>query len=546
MKISKIKFNKEVDGIKEFEFNGLGNTVILSGCNGSGKTRLLKSIERHVKRTISDNNNKDISIYIQSEDFDDRELNNTTIGDFKIINYSHYDAQLQSPKKFSPYVIGKAKNLLKELNYAETALNSLLFLQDVANEYSVEFQNTNDFEKLKKYLQEKFEIEISKDENNNILIFGLDVDKYPLSPGQQYILRIAIACYCNETNNNVVFFLDEPELHLHPKALLKLVSNLRNKFYSSQFWISTHSLELISYLSVNEKDISILFLNDGNVGLFRSNSSDLLNGLLGDEDNRFAIQQLLYSPDEFACNKFAIECFKEDQTLPAKKGDLQNKFVSSLLKPNDVVVDFGSGKGRLFEGLALDSKNHIERSIVYYAYDCSDKDSEICKRIMNQYGSTDENYFNDESLLVSKVNGSADYVLLINVLHEIEPIYWVDVLKTINSLLKESGKLIIVERDELTVGESPYYNGFQMITHESSKKLFDDVSFERNNEKKYIVKYSIDKNNINVTKEKVLKCIEHIKNESLEEISKVKAKIQRNDEWNNKFKYGIKLAFWLN
>lgn len=111
--------------------NGLKNVVILTGGNGSGKSRFLKlfqntfdnfkNIPEYTENCfkVSEKNpdtNKDVEI----------ELTKEMANRFNVINYSHFDARLQDAENFSPYVIHQAKNKLKSCNYEETALNSLL------------------------------------------------------------------------------------------------------------------------------------------------------------------------------------------------------------------------------------------------------------------------------------------------------------------------------------------------------------------------------------------------------------------------------------
>ena len=56
---------------------------------------------------------------------------------------------------------------------------------------------------------------------------------------------------------------------------------------------------------------------------------------------------------------------------------------------------------------------------------------------MNTYGSSSNNYFNDITALKEKINSEANYVLLVNVLHEISPTYWFEVFQNIQHLLKD-------------------------------------------------------------------------------------------------------------
>lgn len=545
MKISSICLKKEINGLHTFKKINLGENVIIAGGNGSGKTRLIKLLERYIKSL--QNGYDDSSLELELEDEENHELLTTeNVHRIRIANYSHFDAQLQSPNSFTPYVICKAKEILRTCNYEQTALNSLLLLEDMAHGYSEEFKNGVQFKQFADNLHESFNIKIGIDENSKKLkMFDLDVNESMLSPGQQYLLRIAVACYCNVADEKLIFILDEPELHLHPQALIQLINILRQKFPETQFWISTHSLALISYITVVDKSTTVLYMEDGNTELFRSNSSKLLGGLIGTEENRFAIRQLIALPDEYACNKFATECYDPPVALEASGGDPQTGMIQTLLHENDVVLDYGAGKGRFFEELASTNENEASK-IQYYAYDKYDTDSSICKQIMNRFGSTDQNYFNDENQLLSVIKEQVDYVLLINVLHEIPPNEWRAMFEIIQQLLKETGKLIIVEREELTIGESPYNNGFLVLTEDGAKELFgsDHFRYEKHPTKDYIVKYTVSRTGLSIKDDQITCCIKAIQNNSLQMIKNLKRDTHiENDK--QRFQAGIKLAFHL-
>ncbi len=549
MKISSIELLCEKDGLLPFKLPMLGDLVLVTGSNGAGKTRLLKIIQNYINSQKADDNLEEITIEI-TEDGKNEKLTRDNADKVRIINYSHYDARLQSPNSFSPYVIHKAKEILKKCDYEETALNSLLLIEDMAKGYSKEFEDGKKFQDFRRDVEESFNIilDYNKDQDQ-LLLFGLDIEKAALSPGQQYLLRMAVACFQNENESGLIFFMDEPELHLHPKALIEMIEKLRKKFPSSQFWISTHSLSLISYYTIMKEDVTTLYLDNMKVDLLRSNSSGLLEGLIGDEENQFAVQQLFGLTDEYACNKFTFECFDDPETVAGKDGkDVEVGLIKLELSPNDVVVDYGAGKGRFLEELCLGGgvgENDGRCGIQYYAYDPDGKDSVLCKEVMNKYGSTEHNYFNDIEQLKKRIAGSASYVLLVNVLHEIPPNEWVSIFENVRELLKKDGKLLIVERDELMVGEAPYKEGFLMITSKGCKALFKEDSFVeiRHPLKKYIVKYIIKKEGLDVNTSKVKACIEAIQKDSLENIQK--AKENREEERVKKFKIGMKLVFWL-
>lgn len=545
LKLSSIKLNENNAGLKKFNKKiALGDVVVVSGSNGSGKTRFLKLLENYIISLRKGEENTTFDMEMCNNGVNET-VGIQNIDKIEIVNYSHFDALLQSPKAFTPYVISKAKDLLKTCNYEETALNSLLLLEDMASGYSEEFTDGREFERFAQTIEKQFNIKINKDANDNHLkIFDLDVEEAALSPGQQYLIRIAVACYCNEDNDKIIFLLDEPELHLHPQALIMLIKVLRDKFPQTQFWISTHSLALISYLTVVEKGTTVLYVENGQVEILRSNSSKLLSGLIGTEENLFAIQQLMVLPDKYACNIFAAQCYDKPDTLGAVGEDPQTDIIATMFKPNDIVVDFGVGKGRLIEELAM--RWDIVSKIQYYAYDAYPDDAEECKNVMKTFGLSENNYFGNEELLVKTVDGKADYVLMVNVLHEISPKKWLDLFKTISLLLKEEGKLVIVEREELTIGERPYENGFLMITQDGATKLFGSENYKylTHDKKKYIVKYIVDKTGLDVTNEKILNSVEQIKNNAYEQVKALKTMNEEVD-YMERYRLGIKLAFHL-
>lgn len=558
MKIKSIKLHQDTDGLKAFkDCLSLENLVLLTGSNGAGKTRLLKVIRRYVEALQSGVPESEIkeklTVYFQEGEKIEL-LTKDNAKQIQIINYSHYDAKLQIPNAFSPYVIHKAKEILMECDYEETALNSLLFIEDMAKGYSEEFADGVCFQRFKEEAKENFDIQIDYDKKRKKLqLFGQDLDEMELSPGQQYLLRMAVACFQNKDDNNLIFFLDEPELHLHPKALIELVSKLRRKFSDSQFWISTHSLALISFFSITERNVTILYLKEGRVKRFRSDSSELLDGLLGAEENRFAIQQLMVTPDEYASNRFAFECYDKPLVLSGTDGnDPQVDMIRTMLSSGDVVVDYGAGRGRFLEELALgngmtqDGKFAID-AITYFAYNKKEvediEDAERCKMIMEKYGSTQGNYFNDFELLRSEVAGNAKYVLLVNVLHEIRPCEWETVFHNAKSLLCADGKLVIVELEELMTGEAPYEQGFLMITSNAATELFGKEHVKKHGYpgNKRLVKYVIDQEGLNV--KDVTSAIKIIKEDALGIIQKVKETVV--EDRKSRFHQGIKLAFWL-
>lgn len=162
---------------------------------------------------------------------------------------------------------------------------------------SIEFKITKSshFKKLKKYLEEnkngsKLKIDKLCKEDNFIIsienIFSLKKEtiellqlkllsitkiSYPhenkklpltsLSSGQLSILTLGLALISSIENGSLVC-IDEPELNLHPEwqtEIIKLIEILSNRYTDCQFFIATHSPQIIS--NINSENSFVLNLN---------------------------------------------------------------------------------------------------------------------------------------------------------------------------------------------------------------------------------------------------------------------------------------------
>ena len=99
----------------------------------------------------------------------------------------------------------------------------------------------------------------------------------------------------------------------------------------------------------------------------------------------------------------------------------------------------------------------------------------------------------------------------------------------------------------MTIGESPYDEGFLMITKSGSEKLYgkNNVKLLRHPQKHHIVKYVVSKEGLFIDSKNVYNCISQIKEDSLYMIKKIKSETNKNDKNLKKYKVGIKLAFYL-
>ena len=566
MYLSGLKLNQPIKGFKKLDLRGLGSVVLLAGKNGSGKSRLLKLLTQYQK--VQDKNQKgeylsdeekEILDYVQPELMgkDGQKIEIKEYTKINFLNYSQYDVPLQSPDRFPTYVISKAKENLAKCDFEESALDALLYLKYLIKHYRYDpdSDEENDLNALNELLEALLGQQLTSLDGEPSM-FGLPLNEMQLSPGQQYLLRMCIALHCNKVKNNSILLLDEPETHLHPDALLNLIYQLQTRFQLDQIWIATHSVALLSRFNTSD----IWHMTEQTAKKLGSKSGPLMESLLGELSQRVQLQDFIGAPVSFACNEFAYECLWEPPTVPYKRGDPQ---VTTTLKAvlddpstqheevlqtgTTVVVDFGVGQGRFLEGVGMDHREQLSR-LDYYAYDKFDTDKETCQAIMCKYNIDKTRYYNYSDIQALreelKIKGGATHVLMINVLHEIPPKEWPETFATIASFLRNDGKLILVETEELRYGEKPYMDGFLVVQEPAVKLLLNEIDVRCDHcEHPYerVVRYQIPKKVLlNVDSASVDAAVEEIGRISLEKIYQLRRENNRSKQW----LLGVQLAFW--
>lgn len=359
-------------------------------------------------------------------------------------------------------------------------------------------------------------------------------------------MRMCVAMHCNKVKDNSILLLDEPETHLHPDALLNLIRELRTRFQLEQIWISTHSVALLSRFHASD----IWHMTERTAKRLGSKSGPLMESLLGEEPQRVQLQNFIGAPVSFACNEFAYECLWEPPTEPYKGGDPQVAVTLEAVQPDSpgrlaIVVDFGVGQGRFLDGVGMDHPERLPQ-LDYYAYDKFDTDKKICQAVMARHNIDQARYFNGvEALRVElEKKGKATHVLLINVLHEIPPEKWPESFADIASLLRDGGKLILVEAEELRYGEKPYMEGFLVVQEPAVKILLKGADVRCDHCKhpyERVARYQIPKEALlNVDSDSVSAAAEEISRISLEKISQLRREGVQNKQWLS----GVQLAFW--
>ena len=540
-------------GLKPFIMDNLRKVVILTGPNGSGKTRLLNLLADYLENKNLDEY-KCFSIYPDNPD-----------NIIKVSNFSHYDAPLQLPSNFPYYVVTLTNERLEAAEFANIDKEALLYIQCIAQHDKEKFEQFNEF--LVNIMDERILYD-----NDEFIFFDRTFENMNLSPGQNYLLRLCVTLFCNQEKDSMsekskrILLLDEPEMHLHPGVLLKALNEIRKTFNDTQIWIATHSITLLSQFDTAD----IWYMERGKPKPMGSNSYSVLQGLLADgiPNTNYGekLEYFIQLPNIFALCEFAKESLTKALSLPLKektdkiqdpqikfaKQSMENELNFNELKTKKKVLDFGAGKGRFLEGL---TKVDIEQ-IEYFAYnninETTEEDKNRCKMIMsNKIGceKANESYFEKISELQKMLKNSINCVLLMNVLHEIEPAKWETTLKhEIKPLLLDGGKLVIIEVEELNRGENASSCGFLVLTEKAAEILFcsDKIKILKlKNTKKGIIGWIVDADQIdNICPQSIKDTIISIQDEALQKIKEIR---NRSDDINesNFFKHGIHHAFWL-
>ena len=327
------------------------------------------------------------------------------------------------------------------------------------------------------------------------------------SPGELMLLYMAIFImalkYLNK-DKMLIIILDEPECHLHPKALVEFINFLKGTCTFEQCWIATHSIFILPLVKFNE---TIYIRNSVIQKRNRSYFENIFDSVVG---NNEAIAQYLLSSWLFQYQDFVADCFILPQEVEKRNlNDEQlNKFLifiqANKFRSNEPfsVLDYGGGKGRLGTFINEKKKQKGVHAIKYYIYD--------------KYLPKEEQ--NPSFIYLSTLNKkSFDCVVMMNVFHEIDIMEWDTTFKEIHRILKPNGYLLLFDVITLARGEQPFGDtGFIFLGEKQMNELF------RQTEIKSIDMKKGDKSNFfiitkqacgNITQETVQSALESLKDD---------------------------------
>jgi hypothetical protein len=512
----------EPKGLKEIDMRRIGNIVAVAGKNGAGKSRLLEFVQDFSEirnrslpmldevRTNADTHRNAIASDRRASESRIQNMQNTLHQLERTIEvatnriFTDNDALhvavrfvpkaliLDDPGRLAPNDLEQRYESMGVADVSQFNRNCLAYvqrLQDLwrdATHHEPDL-STNREEIIESYeaLRSIFDTLVGSSlgrKQGRATLFNRTLAEAALSDGQIVLLQLAVSLHAQKARlDNAVILIDELENHLHPSAVIDVLSRLRAVAPLAQIWIATHSVPLLSYILGIEQN-ALWYMEDGAISHSGKRPERVLESLLGNGERIQQLHDFTGLPSQLAAANYAAECIVPPRTVQSGSGDPQisqiQRMISSL-KPHTTItlLDFGAGKGRLLDGLIGEETQQAKDRIDYFAYDQSQSDKSICcATIDSVYGNSSDRYFDSADALFAKHGRkSIDVVVLCNVLHEISPIQWIDLFSKqslISQSMRDDGYLLVVEDTRIPVGEIAHEFGFLVLDTSHLRVLF--------------------------------------------------------------------------
>lgn len=429
----------QIDVPAEYLFSDV-NLVI--GKNGSGKTRFLNAIKKLYK--LSGVNV--VYGYFPAITFE-KGSNKENEENEKLPDYSLIDSIVDNRIEFEDF--------FKEIqNQAEDFFNELMFarsnIQKKRNERILKAIEET-FLRLTGYEIKQVEKKVLLSQNGKFEALNTVLERF--SPGELVLFYFSIFISLQSDTKKVII-MDEPEGHLHTQAILEFLRLLKQTECFSELWIASHSLFTIPEFQFED----IIYIDNG--AIVNRNSSVyqiMLKSMIGENYQR--INSFFTSLEQWAYSEYIDECFEKPSVIDTvNPGDEQVKLFVQFIKSHSslMVLDYGAGKARLGRSYIKGDNSRI----IYEVYDIDHHDQTFGFKYYDNAGSIPGKHY--------------DCVVLMNVLHEIEPTSWKPVFSTIRRVLKDNGYLLFVETAVLNKGEMPTKTGFLVLGKDELGMLFGD------------------------------------------------------------------------
>lgn len=409
------------------------------------------------------------------------------------------------------------------------------------------------FQSLKKYLKDFLDKDLSWEQQNSVGNFteaGNNVtftgrwklgdrlfNYMEFSNGEKTLFAYALLFFLIDQNPTLnikecVILIDEPELHLHPDSEIDLIEGIKNAIgEKGQLIIATHSLNILSILNYEE----IFMVKNGIISHpSQITPSKSLSELMKIEDRVNKLSDFLSSISTWTYINFMAQCFSDPEVIESSKAEdpqiiaFKKAIIEKSSKSTNMLLDFGAGKGRLFEQIKSDY-NFIDK----VNYSALEPEIEFHSKLQ-ELGAA--NIYSSYKVLPQS---TFDFILLCNVLHEIPLDEWETNLNKIINSLNIDGHLIIIEAKVLTKGEKIGQIGYLLLDIEEIQKLFNlsslPCSLKIEEGKDSITCVIINKSELtSVTRNDIVNTLIALEMNTLEKIEAM-----RKNEYKTKELYGV-------
>lgn len=327
-----------------------------------------------------------------------------------------------------------------------------------------------------------------------------------LSPGELILFYMSIFLALRKDGaQGKIILLDEPESHLHPKALRAFVRLLTEQYGRASIWIATHSLFLVPAFQFE----NMVYIKDSAVqkrggGMYRA----ILGELLGHDR---ATEDFFASSSQWQFCQFLAECFADPAVVDTvnPEDEQVRLFMEHLHEKTPMrVLDWGGGSARLGESL-LAAGYRQGTDMDYHIYDWQPR-----------YSGQDFAVFRQ----LEDIRGPYDCIVMMNFLHEVEPADWPDIFKRAFGLLEPDGFLLFIEVKALRDGEMPNRTGYLLLGPEEARELFPGGEAFHVSVKKKSVGVLVPRKALNsITDGSVLQSLRRLRKRALQEIKQLRA-----------------------
>ena len=359
-------------------------------------------------------------------------------------------------------IIGKSKYFSKH-----SIITGLQFYEYVKNYLLGDLEQREIIREYEKYLSKTFfnekEVVLIPKVNDDVLTIKIGDEKerpiYDLGEGIQSIILITLPLFLyldlsKGYNTNVVVFIEEPEIGLHPSLQRTLIETLLDKrFENFQFFFTTHSNHFLD-MQFENRDISIYSFDKS----INSEESPINEFIVEKVDfNHFpTLEKLGALPSSVLANNCTIlvegsyDIVHYDFYLRLYQEKLKNENPDVTIFKKGIHYSFLRGGGK--ETLkTVKEFNSIEKERIYTILDFdSEEESEKNKASFN-----DMNYTNYKILDVKEVENLISKGVLLKILNSFREIRKLGITEDFDEEEYQKSNFYKFIREKIIIGEIP-------------------------------------------------------------------------------------------